>query len=1271
MRARRGLGGVALLGLLGMGLAVLPPASVAADPFDDNCAGPFTFTAVSNESYSLAAGQSLLVPGGVTYTGSINGPASGARICIQGGGTFSPQNVNNPRGAIYNRGQVTLSNLNAETGFSLFNGGAAAITSNLNFNGQALLTNAVNSTMTISGNPSLNVYSEIANAGTLTFTGGFNLDATATLTNTGTVTIAGDFNPNGHVVNAGRLTVEGNVNINSSAVVDNDCTFIARRGLNNNSVEFTNGGLLLLNAGTLNNNGRITSETTGYFVGVDFTNNRDFLGPGHWYFTGNTVTQGTFSGTPARPDGAVFYDITRTPPPPIFDTQNGVVTNTVRQAFTPPDENYVSPGCAVPGPEGSADVTTTKTGPASVQAGATFTYTIQALNHGPDAAADVVITDTLPAGVVVVNAGGGTVSGGTVTWDVGTLDPNETATRSLTVQAPASGALLNVVASTATTPDPDPSSNDGSQDQARVTTDVEPVPPPNNPPTVEDMSRSIHTGETLREVLVLSDPDEGQTVTVDSTPVTAPAHGTVVLESNGDFAYTPTGTFTGVDSFVVRACDNGSPQLCDTGTVTIFVRPLALPDLAATHVDTPVAIPVLGNDQGDAGPPVVTTPPLHGTVVVNADGTITYTPAPGYVGGDGFVYEICSPTSALACDSAFVLIAVVQPNRPPVVADLDLTTTVDSGVAGTVTATDPDAGQTITFTTAPVTPPANGTATVAADGAVTYQPTIGFAGIDSFVVGACDSGDPVLCGQGTVTVRVSPVAGDDSAATAAGEAVNIDVLANDLGTVGLPAILTDPVNGGAAVVNGDGTVTYTPGPGFAGEDTFSYRICALNDPTLCDDATVLITVEPPPNNPPVVGDEAVATQVDVPVSGTVTATDPDGDPVAFGTAPVTPPANGTVDIGADGAFTYTPNAGFAGLDSFVVEACDDGDPALCDQGTVTVTVSPLATDDAAATRTGVPVTIDVAANDAGIDPATIAVSPPANGTATANGDGTVTYTSTAGFVGVDTFTYQVCAANQPQLCATATVTLTVSPVARPDVTRTAADVAVAIPLVDNDSGLITEPAVTVAPVNGRVDPGGPGEVVYTPNPGYTGVDLFTYEICDAETATLCDRAVVGVGVFPTAVDDEGSTLQDQPVTVDVEANDSGAGLVLSIVRPPSNGSAVVGSVVYTPAAGFVGPDSLDYQACSPNAASLCDQATVRLTVISTAPGPSPSPSPSPSPGGGSGGTGGSGGSGSLSRTGAEAVWLVGLGVALVLLGAASVAISRRTPRRRPRHAARA
>jgi LPXTG-motif cell wall-anchored protein len=130
--------------------------------------------------------------------------------------------------------------------------------------------------------------------------------------------------------------------------------------------------------------------------------------------------------------------------------------------------------------------------------------------------------------------------------------------------------------------------------------------------------------------------------------------------------------------------------------------------------------------------------------------------------------------------------------------------------------------------------------------------------------------DPDLNNLGTTQVVEPPPPGAPNAVanvatTAMGQAVTIDVLANDTPNDQLPIdlssleITADPVHG-TATKNADGTITYTPEAGFTGTDSFDYRICsALDEPEVeateieapCDTATVTISVTAPPPPPPV------------------------------------------------------------------------------------------------------------------------------------------------------------------------------------------------------------------------------------------------------------------------------------------------------------------------------------------------------------------------------------------------------------------------------------
>ena len=137
---------------------------------------------------------------------------------------------------------------------------------------------------------------------------------------------------------------------------------------------------------------------------------------------------------------------------------------------------------------------------------------------------------------------------------------------------------------------------------------------------------------------------------------------------------------------------------------------------------------------------------------------------------------------------------------------------------------------------------------------------------------------------------------------------------------------SDPVNG-TVVVNPDGSYTYTPKPGYTGADSFTVTVSDGKGGTATIPVSVTIT---PVNKPPVAGKlpsgaadpnvnpanglYEISTPKERPVSGRVSAVDPDGDRLTFATK--IPPANGRVVVNPDGTYAYTPSAGFSGEDRF-------------------------------------------------------------------------------------------------------------------------------------------------------------------------------------------------------------------------------------------------------------------------------------------------------------------------------------------------------------------
>jgi uncharacterized protein YqcC (DUF446 family) len=131
-------------------------------------------------------------------------------------------------------------------------------------------------------------------------------------------------------------------------------------------------------------------------------------------------------------------------------------------------------------------------------------------------------------------------------------------------------------------------------------------------------------------------------------------------------------------------------------------------------------------------------------------------------------------------------------------------------------------------------------------------------------------------------------------------------------------------------VRGNPTVVYTPNPGFVGEDSFTFQ--ASDGELLSNIATVMITVEPRLNNPPVAYDLSVNALINTPQAITLEAEDEDGDPLTWFRGE---PANGSLS-GILPNLTYTPDLDFVGTDSFIFWVSDG--ELESEKATVSITV---------------------------------------------------------------------------------------------------------------------------------------------------------------------------------------------------------------------------------------------------------------------------------------------------------------------------------------------
>lgn len=553
------------------------------------------------------------------------------------------------------------------------------------------------------------------------------------------------------------------------------------------------------------------------------------------------------------------------------------------------------------------------------------------------------------------------------------------------------------------------------------------------------------TAVTLAVTANDSDPD-GDTVTLALNPVIqAPAHGTATRVSSTSIRYTPHANYFGTDTFRYRIRDgNGA---VDSALVTVTVSevndpPVASPDSASTSEDVAVTVAVTANDSDPDGDPVtlitspIVTAPAHGSAVKVSGSSIRYTPHADFSGTDTFRYEAGDGRGRRT--RAWVTITVAGVNDPPSALPDAVTTNEDTAVTVAVTGNDSDPDGDALNVLAILEAPTHGTAVKVSSSSIRYTPHANYAGSDTFRYRIGDGNGAIDSALVTVTiveVNDGPVAVDDTASTQPGEPVAIVVTANDGDVDGDPVtliaspIVTPPAHGTAVKLDGS-TIRYTPAAGFKGDDSFVYEIG--DGRGLRARATVRVTVL---NTPPVAAADAATAHTGAPTVIDVTAndSDPDGDTVTLIGSPIVTPAGHGDAVKVSGCcIQYTSEPGYLGQDTFQVEIGDGHGGRSRAWVTVTVTNQPpTAADDAATTREGVAVDVEVTANDGDPDGDAVRVSrisgDPSGGTAVKVSDSTIRYTPAAGFRGEDTFGYEVDDGFGLTSQATVTVTVTQSP----------------------------------------------------------------------------------------------------------------------------------------------------------------------------------------------------------------------------------------------------
>jgi gliding motility-associated-like protein len=731
----------------------------------------------------------------------------------------------------------------------------------------------------------------------------------------------------------------------------------------------------------------------------------------------------------------------------------------------------------------------------------------------------------------------------------------------------------------------------------------------------------------------------------------APTKGTAVVTASFKILYTPTGNANGTDLLEYQVCDDQG--YCSQAAVNITINavndsPTIANDIASTNEDAAVLIDVLANDNDnkdplggiDAATLTIVAAPLNGVAVVES-GKIKYTPNTNYFGTDVLTYKVNdagNPLPALS-GQATVSITVDPVNDNPVVSGQQtLSTDEDVPVTLTLaqlTVSDVDNSFPTNFTLTVL----SGTNYTVSNAIVT--PTANYYGVLTIPVRVSD-GMPANSASNTFNLSLTvnaindaPVAIADMVYTGENTPINFSVLGNDSDpndaqggiNTDLLQIIKAPKSG-SAVILPNKNINYTPYLGFSGKDTIEYSIGDLGYPLPAQTTNAKVFIEVFRLSP-LANNDAANTNEDTPVSINLLANDTDSgnDINPNSITIVATPLHGTLSAPSSGAVTYTPSANYFGADLFTY-SIKDFTNLPSNVASVAISVSavndaPVALSTSYNTPENVALILSMTDILSDVDDnlnytSTVTTQQPTSGTALLDKPNKkIVYTPSVGFSGTDKF--KIKAADLLGLMSNeATITVVVSnqaPKANDDLVTTAEDQLKTIDVTANDTdpqNNLDPTSVTVVtqPRNGSVTVNTTtGQLVYTPNSNFSGLDSLTYSVCDLKG--YCDEAkiniiITAVNDAPVAVADAFDLFEDTQAALNLLANDTDLENnidpeTFSVQTEPAHGklevNLVTGTVTYKPNPNYHGSDQFTYRICDSSAA-CSNNATVTLTVIS-------------------------------------------------------------------------
>jgi VCBS repeat-containing protein len=657
----------------------------------------------------------------------------------------------------------------------------------------------------------------------------------------------------------------------------------------------------------------------------------------------------------------------------------------------------------------------------------------------------------------------------------------------------------------------------------------------NDAPTTSISNVEMNEDDVLMQNIGSGDLDaEGDAISY--TLISNATNGDANLSITGEFTYTPAANYSGTDTISYQICDEYNA--CTENTLIIVVNPLNDAPQA-----TGLSATILEDEglQGNLSEYVVHVDDealffgamisaSNGTIVIQNNGTYSYSPNSNYYGTDQFVYLVCDPFGE--CDTATVFVNVQSVNDSPVVSNDNIVIDEDGSMEINAAANDYEVeNQNLSYSL--LGNSSLGNLILTPSGNVTFTANDNAFGSEAVTLLVCDSEG--LCSESSLIIQInavndSPIVNteiitinEDATMTFDLNEVVFDVESSTLTFIG-----PESTEHGTLNFYSSGTFDYAPYENYFGTEFIPFTVC--DGEGACTEGIIEIQVISI-NDAPQAQNTQITLSEDSATEGSLYEFVTDVDDIALFFTVLQNTLHGTLITSTDGAFAYAPGANYFGLDTVIFSVCDAA--GLCDTITIELEVTfvndlPIINNEGVQIIVNNAYTGSVASNDIELDfePLVYTIQEDqSGGTFILEANGNFTYTPAIDTTGLFTVTYVAC--DPCNACEYGVITIYVVSEEEantpPNASNFSGQLCPGNTITINLFDLISdteEPSINLNLSFGTANSGNyqldaeTQELIYQASPFANETVVIPYYVCDNGVISMCDTAMIILDILP-------------------------------------------------------------------------------------------------------------------------------------------------------------